>query len=72
MTIPPEYLALTLAEVLGLYGPRRPEGGPTEVTAITGAIQRLAADLAAKDAAKARDDREWLAGKLEQIPMETD
>jgi hypothetical protein len=59
VTIPEEYLQLTLRQVLNLQIPRR-RPGPASLKQLRLALRRMAQQIAANDAAVAAEQREWL------------
>ncbi len=64
--IPAEYLDLSLKAVLALHDPRRALG-PASADDITAAVGALEAKVAAEDAARAAEQREWLASRIDGL-----
>lgn len=62
----PEYLTLTLADVLALTG--HPTTEPVSVATLTAAIESFDAACEARRAAKHAADVEWLIEQFEAIP----
>lgn len=68
MSLPDEYLDLTLRSVVALTGRPHPRGTPCEATTVVAAVRALDARIAKEDASRAADDAEWLARSIEAIP----
>lgn len=65
MSIPHEYLQLTLHEALALARLLPPAREPASLDAIATAVRALARRIEAQDARADREQREWLAAQLE-------
>jgi hypothetical protein len=66
VSVPEEYLQLTLRQLLALHVPhRRP--GPASVRQLRLALRRMAQQIAANDAAVDAEQREWLALQIEAL-----
>lgn len=67
MSLPDEYLEMTLRNVVAVTGRPHPHGTPCEVSTVVAAVHALDARVAARDAARAANDAEWLAREIEKL-----
>ena len=61
MSLPDEYLELSIRNVLAISGHLHPHGVPCDVETVVAAVHALDKRIAKEDAARAANDAEWLA-----------
>lgn len=66
--LPPEFLDLTLRQVLALHDPRHPRAKPVTLSRLCRALRRMHAQIRANDAARDAEQREWLAQQFDALP----
>lgn len=69
LAIPPEYLSLTLREVLVLTGRAVPKE-PCPTSTLAGALDTMARTIASEREHTSASDREWLARLFEALPAD--
>jgi len=69
-TIPPEYLALTLRDLLAFH--LQPTDTDVATETIANAVEHFAQRIATQDRASAEADRAWLTEQIDGLPTRDD